>query len=81
MKLLPEDRTKAAVGGVAAAVLLGTALYLAFGRGGEDPPQPDEIVQRQEAISAGTRTPASTVPEVPPEQRPTRGLPTGPAPR
>jgi hypothetical protein len=78
MKLLPEDKTKAAVGGIAAAILFGVALYLAFGRGAEQAPQPDEILERQQAISSGTRAPGTAVPEVPPEQRPSRGAPVGP---
>ena len=77
MNLIPEDKTKAAIYGGVAAVILLLALYFGFFRGGGEP-VPAEVENRAAQITEGMQAPQPSIPEVPPEQRPQRGPPAAP---
>ncbi len=78
MNLIPEDKTKAAIYGGVAAVILLLALYFGFFRGGGGEPVPAEVENRAAQITEGMQAPQPSIPEVPPEQRPQRGPPAAP---
>jgi hypothetical protein len=81
MKIVPDDKKRAAIYGGVIVVALIVAIYLLFLRGGGSPEPEPEVLERADTINSSVQTPPPA-PELPVEGRPQRGPPTAPtAPR